>query len=155
MIGSSTAEARISRAGNDASFALARHFLVKAIESGHDNAEGKKYGQKLERLSKTTLKSMGIFTRTNSASILLGAWLQFSGGAREAHAFFRAQVQEALQILSNDNPDSDTTGYTNLLTVFLVTGDDKNDISICSVHPGNMGNPPETRQTRDRKISRY
>ncbi|KAI9763739.1 MAG: hypothetical protein M1840_009136 [Geoglossum simile] len=126
----SKVETEMGGAKVKASICLARHWFQVAQEAEKGSLLAQKYVDKLERLTKSKVQTTSAFISTNTSSIILGLWYRLDGRLEEARACFQPHVKEALQILSDDDPENDKEGYFKLAAVFIAAGDDENSIAI-------------------------
>ncbi|KAI9675313.1 MAG: hypothetical protein M1817_001216 [Caeruleum heppii] len=107
--------------------------LQKALDAGDGTSEAAVYVRKLESMCKQKTKAIEdapqVIT-TNYAAVFLGLWHRRGGRDREARACFQPFIKEALMILSDDDPDNDSSGYYQLAHVLLATGDDVNALAV-------------------------
>jgi tetratricopeptide (TPR) repeat protein len=127
---SSKLETEMGEIKDITSISLARHWFQAAREAEKGSLLAQRYVDKLERLAKSKVQTTSVFISTNTPSIILGLWYRLDGRLEEARACFQPHIREALQILSDDDPDNDGDGYRKLSHVFLAAGDDKNAIAI-------------------------
>jgi tetratricopeptide (TPR) repeat protein len=115
---------------------LARHWFKMASEAEKASLLTQIYVGKLESLAKFNVQTTGqssTFISTNAPSIILGVWYRLNDRPEDARACFREHVREALQILSENDPENDYDGYLNLGLVFLASGDDKNAVAMFQI----------------------
>ncbi|KAI9769862.1 MAG: hypothetical protein M1839_003581 [Geoglossum umbratile] len=116
-----------------ASVCLAGHWLRMALDTEKGSPLAQRCVDKLERLAKPKMQTAGpssAFISTNTSSIILGSWYHLNKQPEDARACFQPHIREALQMLSDDDPENDGEGYFKLGLVFAAAGDDKNAIAI-------------------------
>jgi tetratricopeptide (TPR) repeat protein len=112
---------------------LAKHIISEAVDAGIGSAEAEKQGKRLEELvrKKTTFAKEAIsWIPANLPALILGLWYRLSGRQEEADACFRPSIKEAIQILSDDDPENDVEGLFELQNALLVAGDESNVLAI-------------------------
>ena len=131
--GASKEEDEIGAVKEVASNFLAMHSISQAIDAGIGSAEAEKHGKKLEKLvrKKTTSANEAMsWIPANIPALILGLWYRLGGRQEEADACFRPSIKEAIQILSDDDPENDIEGLIELQNALLVAGDDSNVLAI-------------------------
>lgn len=116
-----------------ASTHLARYFFQRAFDLGYDSPDTDKYVRRMEKLAKTRPRSVDdsqTFVSASPPALILGLWYRLNGMNNEANNCFRPSIQEAIQILSDDDPDNDLQGFYQLVFALLAAGDDENVIAI-------------------------
>ncbi|KAH0559338.1 hypothetical protein GP486_004146 [Trichoglossum hirsutum] len=129
----SKVETEMSDIKDEALTCLARHWFKMASGAEKTSTLARRYVSKLESLAKFEIQTAGqpsAFISTNASSVILGLWYRLSDRPEDARACFQAHIREALQILSDDDPENDSDGILNLGLVFLAAGDDKNAIAM-------------------------
>lgn len=112
---------------------LARHFFQRALDVGYGSPNADKFVRKMEKLAKTRPRSMydsQTFVSASPPALVLGLWYRLNGMNEDAKSCFRPSIKEALQILSDDDPDNDLQGFYQLVFALLAAGDDENVIAI-------------------------
>jgi tetratricopeptide (TPR) repeat protein len=101
--------------------------LDKARELEHGTPEEKKWIQRLEKLCKAKKKATDdapqVIT-TSTSALRLGLWYREKGCLEKANACFQPFIREALMILSDDDPENDSEGLSNLACALAAAGDD-------------------------------
>jgi hypothetical protein len=115
-----------------ASKSPANYFVLEAVDTGIDSAESEKQGNKLEKLVKKRMSNVNEekFFTTSAPALFLGLWYQLNGRLEEANACFRPFVTNAMQIVSDDDPDNDLEGLSALHLTLCMAGDDSNVIAM-------------------------
>ncbi|KAB8078648.1 hypothetical protein BDV29DRAFT_165951 [Aspergillus leporis] len=133
--GSAKEEGDIGAAKVAASYNLARHLLCRAIDAGAGSAEAEESITRLEKLVERfkadDMSSLWVAARARA--IALGLWYRLTGRHDEARVLFAPSVKRAVQILSDDDPENDYSGLTDLQNALLAAGDTRNVISIAYV----------------------
>jgi tetratricopeptide (TPR) repeat protein len=112
---------------------LAMHSISQAVNAGIGSAEAEKHGKKLENLVRKTTTSANdtmSWIPANVPALILGLWYRLNGRHEEANACFRPCIKEAIQILSDDDPENDSQGFWELQNALLVAGDDSNFLAL-------------------------
>ena len=87
----------------------------------------------LEKLVKKRAQSTddsSTFISVGFPAVILDVWYRLNGLQEDANACFRPWIEEAIQILSDDDPDNDMEVLLKLWKVLFAAGDDKNSIAI-------------------------
>ncbi|KAK2736232.1 hypothetical protein FQN57_000830 [Myotisia sp. PD_48] len=115
-----------------ASIKLARHYFREAVAAGIDSPEAVKHVAELEWLvnGRGNGESNASFIPASASATILGAWYILKGMKEEANVFFKPSIKAALEILSDDDPENDMEGYFGLVSVLIVTRDDRNAIAL-------------------------
>jgi tetratricopeptide (TPR) repeat protein len=112
---------------------LAMHYISQAVNAGTGSAEAEKHGKKLEKLVRkktTSANEVMAWIPANTPALILGLWYRLSGRQEEAEACFRPCIKEAIQILSDDDPENDIKGLFELQNALFVAGDDSDVLAI-------------------------
>jgi tetratricopeptide (TPR) repeat protein len=131
--GASKEEDEIGEVKQVASEFLATHLISEAVNAGIGSAEAEKQGKRLEELVRkktTSAKEAMSWIPANAPALILGLWYRLSGRQEEADACFRPSIKEAIQILSDDDPENDIEGLFELQNALLVAGDESNVLAI-------------------------
>ena len=110
---------------------LGIYCIRKAIS---DESDAEQYVNKMERI--TAKRRYGArmgtegFVPPNDVALYLAAWYHKVGRDEEAHEAVKAHIQDALVILSDDDPSNDMEGYFNLSRALLAIGDERNAVAI-------------------------
>ncbi|RYP54147.1 hypothetical protein DL769_010400 [Monosporascus sp. CRB-8-3] len=115
-----------------ASSNLARLWLCNAIEAGVGSAAAEEYVSRLEQLVRRckTEDTSALWLISRARANALGLWYRLTGRHDEARMLFAPSVRRTVQILSDDDPDNDVEGLSDLLITLLAAGDTKNVIAI-------------------------
>ncbi|EAW12079.1 NACHT and TPR domain protein [Aspergillus clavatus NRRL 1] len=125
-------EGEIGAAKVIASSNLARLWLCSAIDAGVGSEEAKEYVNRLEQLVErcNTEDTSALWVASRARAIALGVWYRLVGRHDEARALFAPSIRRAVQILSDDDPENDSVGLTDLQNALLAAGDTKNVIAV-------------------------
>jgi tetratricopeptide (TPR) repeat protein len=118
-----------------AAVALATTSMLHAVDAGINSPEATKYTRRLERIvkkttSSTSTKDVEAWIPASAPALILGAWYRMCGREEDAHAYLRPSIKQAIQILSDDDPENDAEGFIGLQNAFTMAGDDANTIAI-------------------------
>ncbi|GFF52773.1 vegetative incompatibility protein HET-E-1 [Aspergillus udagawae] len=130
--GSAKEEGQIGGAKVIASSKLAQLWLCHAIDAGVGSPEAEEYISRLEQLVARykTEDTSAFWIAARARAISLGLWYRLTGRHDEARALLAPSVKRAIQILSDDDPENDNAGLTDLQNALLAAGDVKNVIAI-------------------------
>ncbi|PKX90549.1 NACHT and TPR domain protein [Aspergillus novofumigatus IBT 16806] len=130
--GSAKEEGQIGSAKVTASSKLAQLWLCHAIDAGLDSPEAEEYVGRLEQLVSRyrTEDTSALWVAARARAISLGVWYRLIGRHDDARALLAPSVKRAIQILSDDDPENDDAGLTDLQNALLAAGDAKNVIAI-------------------------
>jgi tetratricopeptide (TPR) repeat protein len=129
---SAGSKSKIAFTKGQASYKLARELLCNAVGAGFGTPEAEAAGAKLVNLVEPVKIDGGLpFIKSHPAIIALGVYYRLNGQEANSRALFRPFVQRAIQILSDDDPYNDFSGYNSLFYTLAAAGDIKNVIAIC------------------------
>ncbi|PKX89084.1 uncharacterized protein P174DRAFT_471791 [Aspergillus novofumigatus IBT 16806] len=130
--GSAKEEGQIGSAKVIASSKLAQLWLCHAINAGLDSPKAEEYVGRLEQLVSQyrTKDTSALWVAARAWAISLGVWYCLIGQHDDARALLTPSVKQAIQILSDDDPENDDAGLTDLQNALLAAGDAKNVITI-------------------------
>ncbi|RHZ57984.1 NACHT and TPR domain protein [Aspergillus thermomutatus] len=130
--GSAKEEGEIGSAKVIASSKLAQLWLCHALDAGVGSPEAEEYVSRLEQLVARykTEDTSDFWIAARARAISLGVWYRLTGRHDEARALLAPSVKRAILILSDDDPENDSAGLTDLQNALLAAGDVKNVIAI-------------------------
>ncbi|KAF7179313.1 hypothetical protein CNMCM7691_008246 [Aspergillus felis] len=139
--GSAKEEGEIGSSKVYASSKLAQLWLCHAVDAGVGSPEAEEYISRLEQLVARykTEDTSAFWIAARARAISLGLWYRLTGRHDEARALLAPSVKRAIQILSDDDPENDSAGLTDLQNALLAAGDVKNVIAISYVLGGFTG----------------
>ena len=106
---------------------LATYYFTRARETtGWERAQ---YVSSLEAMAKSRGR-LGESYILSDASMILGQWYRLNGEPEEAHACFQVHVKQALEALSDDDPDNDDYAFSKLADALLCAGDEVNASAV-------------------------
>lgn len=107
--------------------------LKKAREHKHGTPAEMEWVRKLEGLCKAKKKATDDapeVVTTNYSATYLGMWYLENGYHDKANACFQPFIKEALMMLSDDDPNNDMEGLSQLASVLTAAGDDDNAVAV-------------------------
>lgn len=115
-----------------ASSKLAQLWLCHAIDAGVGSPEAEEYVTRLEQLVARykTEDTSALWVTARARAFALGVWYRLIGRHDDARALIAPSVKRAIQVLSDDDPENDREGLTDLQNALLAAGDAKNVIAI-------------------------
>lgn len=130
--GSAKEEGQIGSAKVIASSKLAQLWLCHAVDAGVGSPEAEEYIRRLEQLVARykTEDTSAFWVAARARAISLGVWYRLIGRHDDARALLAPSVKRAIQILSDDDPENDEAGLTDLQNALLAAGDAKNVVAI-------------------------
>ncbi|KAH1702959.1 hypothetical protein KXX24_007291 [Aspergillus fumigatus] len=130
--GSAKEEGQIGSAKVIASSKLAQLWLCHAVDAGVGSPEAEEYVRRLEQLVARykTEDTSAFWVAARARAISLGVWYRLIGRHDDARALLAPSVKRAIQILSDDDPENDEAGLTDLQNALLAAGDAKNVVAI-------------------------
>lgn len=133
-----------------ASIRLAQHFFRSALDAGRGSRDAEEHVKNLENLVKKRAQVMAssTFICAEVPAIILGVWYRLTGMQEDANACFRPWIVETIQLLSDDDPDSNKDGLYKLFIVLVAASDDKNSIAILHLQ-GSYGDHERTESAVD------
>lgn len=79
---------------------------------------------KLESLAQpSNAKDVKGVSASKASSLMLGLWYRLHGREHEAKLCFRTQILDCIDILTDDDPGNDMSGYIDLAPILLKAGD--------------------------------
>ncbi len=106
---------------------LSQMYFAEAVAAKTQGNTSDMWISKLETLStQKKADSDEVIGTTANASVVLGLWHRLHGENAKAKPCFKAKIQECVDILTDDDPNNDWTGYYNLGETLLHAGDYSN-----------------------------
>lgn len=130
--GSSKDETSIGVVKLSASFWLAQHYLLEAVNAGISTSEAEEAVKRLEKLAmhaKGDDKS-STFSLRAMTGLCLGVYHRLKGQQTEARAIVRPSIKYGVHILSDDDPENDLAGLFSLMAALLATRDTKSLVTV-------------------------
>ena len=107
---------------------------------------------KLEGLAKnsSSAKDVKDVSGSKDSSQMLGLWYRLHGREQEAKLCFRTQILDCIDILTDNDPGNDMSGYINLAPILLKAGDRDNAEAAFAVTTVPLDRPKENRRAARR-----
>lgn len=134
---------------------LSQLYFDRAIKSEKKGLSSDPWISKLDRLSRQIKGSEGdddVFSM-GAASMVLGLWYRLHNKHDKAKVCFTPQTLEAIDLLTDDDPENDRWGYCKLALVLLMAGDKVNASPAFAFTTTGIDIKKDARQAMQRKIA--
>ncbi|MCJ1263980.1 hypothetical protein MMC22_003851 [Lobaria immixta] len=134
---------------------LSQLYFDRAIKSEKKGLSSDPWISKLDRLSRQIKGSEGdddVFSM-GAASMMLGLWYRLHNKHDKAKVCFTPQILEAIDLLTDDDPENDQWGYCKLALVLLMAGDKVNASPAFAFTTTGIDIRKDARQAMQRKIA--
>lgn len=119
----------------EASTKLAGHWFRKAVEAGVGTPEAEQNIERLEKIASRKRrthpgeKEDRSYIGANVISLLIGVWHRLTGREADARAYIQPSMKQAIQLLTDDDLENDSEGWSTLCTTLVAASDDENAIA--------------------------
>lgn len=114
---------------------LGQYCIRKALE---DDSQSNHYVTKMEsivaRRRRVDISNFDTWIPPNDVALHLASWYHGKGRDSEAREVIRPHIQDAIMILSDDDPSNDRQGFWMLKRALIAIGDDRNAFAILHAH---------------------